>query len=99
MYERARIKPLFHSPHLSNYASTRFTRMIVAVPIIAARRKENERVAGCVNGRERERKNDFMEADFIALLDIGTMSLERDISIVSNVEHFGDFKVLFQFLL
>lgn len=57
-------------------------------------------LAGCVNGeRERERENDFMEADFIALLDIGTMSLERDISIVSNVEHFGDFKVLFQFLL
>lgn len=49
--------------------------------------------------RERERENDFMEADFIALLDIGTMSLERDTSIVSNVEHFGDFKVLFQFLL
>lgn len=37
--------------------------------------------------RERERENDFMEADFIALLDIGTMSLERDISIVSNVKH------------
>lgn len=42
---RARIKPLFHPSPLSNYASTRFTRMIVAVPIIAARRKENERVS------------------------------------------------------